>query len=278
MGFILTGDPKKDDKEIPHTIAFRWKSGVFNQGKAKFSSNACCIIDVPEYGVVKVSGPGFYSVETRNGVTTGNIFNDSQPKPKEPRYGDIRTVSVIGGKAYAAGLGGMVYRLDTVNSWTRIDEDLSRNFDIEGIHGFGASDIYAVGYNGELWHFNGRRWNEIELPTNVILVSVKCKNDGVVYIGGKKGILIRGQKQSWEIINHDKISDTIWDLECLKDEVYISTMSNVYLLKKDQLEPVDFGGDPPKTTGQLSAAEDVMWSIGSKDIMAYDGKTWNRIV
>lgn len=278
LGFILAGDPKKEAQEIPHTIAFRWNSGTFNRGEAKFSAHSCCIIENPEYGVVKIAGPGFYSVETRSGVTAGNIFDDSQPDPKEPRYGDIRSVSEIGGKAYAVGSEGMVYRLDQLTKWIRIDEELSRSFDIEAIHGFDAFDMYAVGFLGELWHFNGQNWTKRELPTNVNLTAVKCAGDGAVYIAGHDGILIRGREHTWAIIDHEEMTDDVWDLEWFEGELYVSTMSCVYRLKEEELELVDFGDDPPKTCYHLSAAKGVIWSIGEYDIMSFDGQTWRRIV
>ena len=55
-------------------------------------------------------------------------------------------------------------------------------------------------------------------------------------------------------------------------------MDAVYRLKKEELEPVDFGKDPPKSCYQLSAAKGVMWSNGEYDIMSFDGKKWTRIV
>ena len=33
----------------------------------------------------------------------------------------------------------------------------------------------------------------------------------------------------------------------------------------------------PKTCYRLSADDGVLWSIGAKDVLAFDGKTWTRI-
>lgn len=278
VGFILAGDPKKEYDEIAHVILFTWHKGKFVQGSASFNAHTSCIIEIPEYGVVRVSGPGSYSVETRKGSTVGNIHDDSQPKPKEPKYGDFRSVVEIGGKAYAVGHDGMVCRLDSLNQWTRIDEGLPGEFDIEGIHGFAGDDIYATGFKGQLWHFNGKIWNKLELPTNTNLSRLRCMEDENVYIGGHGGILVRGRGNQWTIIDHDETNKDIWGISWFNDEAYISTMSMVYRLKGQNLEPVNFGEDPPRTTYQLSAAKDVLWSIGEKDIMSFDGKRWTRIV
>jgi hypothetical protein len=274
----LAGDPKQQDQEVPHTIAFRWKSGAFNQGKAEFTAHSCCIIEDPEYGVVKIGGSGFYSVETRNGVNSGNIFDDSQPAPETPRYGDIRSVSEIEGKAYAVGLEGMAYRLEDPSTWTRIDQGLSSEFGVEAIDGFGATDIYAVGDGGESWRFNGKKWSKLEIPTNVNLFAVICAADKNVYMGGQNGILIRGKGRKWSVVDLEEMTEDIWGLEWYAGKLYLSTMEGVFWLNGDKIEPVDFGIDPPKSTYQLSAAEDVMWSIGRADVMSYDGTAWTRVV
>jgi hypothetical protein len=54
-------------------------------------------------------------------------------------------------------------------------------------------------------------------------------------------------------------------------------MRTVYRLEGDRLKPVGFGKDLPRTCFHLSAADGVMWSIGAKDLMAFDGKSWTRI-
>jgi len=172
----------------------------------------------------------------------------------------------------------MVYRLDQLTRWTCIDEELPRSFDIQAIHGFSGSDIYAVGFAGELWYFNGQTWMKRELATNVNLTCVKCAGDETVYIGGHDGILIRGREDRWELIDQVETTDDVWDIEWFEGQLYVSTMSTVYRLNEEELEPVGFGDDPPKSCYHLSTAKGVMWSIGEYDIMSFDDQSWTRIV
>jgi hypothetical protein len=211
-------------------------------------------------------------------MITGDIFSMSQPPPPKPRHGGMRSVSEIGGKAYAVGYQGMVYRLDDLKKWTRIDDGLPASFRIEAIHGFQASDVYAVGLHAEVWHYSGNRWKRQELPTNQNLHMVKCAGDGQVYIAGHGGLLIRGRGESWSIIDHQDTDDDIWDLEWFEGQLYVSTLHAVYRLNGEKLEPVDFGKDPPKSCYQLSSAKGVMWSNGEYDIRSFDGETWTRVV
>jgi hypothetical protein len=278
LGFIYACDPKKQEEEIPHAVTFKWKAGEFIRGECNYDAHSVCEIEVPEAGLIDVSQAGYYSANTRKGMTTGDLFELSQPTPRNRRVGGVRSVSEIAGKAYAVGYESMVYRMDDLKRWTRIDDGLPEHLKIEAIHGFDASDLYAVGLHAEFWRYDGIRWKRQDLPTNRNLNIVKCAGDGQVYIGGHGGILIRGRGASWEIIDHQKTEDHIWDLEWFEGQLYVSTLHSVYQLRERELATMDFGDDPPGGCYQLSSTKGVMWSNGEYDIMSFDGRTWTRVV
>lgn len=276
LGFVLACDPKLAAADVDHTISFRWKSGVFNAGRAKYSAIALCIVERPEYGVVKVSASGVYSVETRAGIAVSNLFRDASPARSSPRFGDLRSVVAIDGRAYAVGFEGMVFRLDGPNRWARIDEGLPESFDIEALDGFTDDELYAVGFGGQAWARVNQVWEPLDVGVNTVLTSVHCSEHGDVHAAGHRGVLIRGRGAMWEVLPQDMKKD-IWGLAWFGGQLYVSTLSGLYRLVDDLLEPVDFGADPPKTTYRLSAANGVLWSIGAKDLMAFDGVRWSRI-
>jgi hypothetical protein len=275
FGYLLVCDPKTET-DTPYTWIRVWHRGQVSESWVEFNANSVCRIASPQAGIVLISPEGLYAVFSRS-VHAGSIFDDSHPAPAEPRYGSFRSVGQIGGRAYATGLRGMVYRLDAPAGWIRLDEQLSRDFDGQDIHGFDASDIYAVGSKGELWRFNGKEWVRRDLPTNVNLTTVKCAGDGVVYIGGHDGMLIRGRNDAWEVLDQPQMRDDIWDVEWFAGQVYVSTLSNLYRLVGADLKPVSFGGDTPGSFYHLSAGEDVLWSIGEADVVAFDGASWHRV-
>ena len=277
-GYVYACDPVRDEDENPHTIIFRYAEGSFSRFECNYNAHTACIIEQPEYGLLNASEQGYCTLETRSGVIGADIIDSSQPAPKKPRRGGIRSVSKIGGKAYAVGLRGMVYRLDRIMRWTRIDDGLPDTFDIQAIHGFGSSDLYAVGRSGNLWQYDGREWTKRELPTNVNLTAVTCTGNGKVYVAGHGGLLIRGRQDRWTIIEHEETKDDIWDIEWFEGQVFASTMRSVYRVDEDTLQPVDFGEDRPKSCYQLSTAKGIMWSNGERDVMSFDGKNWRRIV
>jgi hypothetical protein len=278
IGYIYAADPQKEKEEIPHAFSFKWSAGAFTRGELNYDAHSACLVDKPDTGLVSLAGAGYYSLVTAKGNTTGDIVDSSRPPSKETRIGGFRAVSDIGGQAYAVGLRGMVYRLDAAKLWTRIDDGLANTFEGQAIHGFEATDVYAAGRDGQLWHFDGVKWLQRELPTNVNLTSVKCAGDGKVYVAGHGGMLISGRDDQWEVVAEEAIEEDIWDLEWFDNRLYISTMRAVYQLNKDGPERVDFGADAPKSCYQLSAAKDVMWSNGEFDIMSFDGMKWSRVV
>jgi hypothetical protein len=279
IGFIFACDLKKEKKEIPHAIVFTWSNGNFGRGECNYNAMSACGIAHPALGAVYISEAGYYSACTQAATTTEDIFANSAPPPKKRRARGIRSVSSVSGTAYAVGIRGMVYRLDRADMWTRIDDGLPDTFDAQAIHGFDASDLYAVGFGGQVWHYDGSRWERRELATNLNLTAVKCAGDGTVYIGGHGATLFQGRQDQWTVLKYeDEIAEDIWDLEWFQGALYISTLESVFCLKQSTLQAVDFGKDKPKSCYQLSATKDVLWSNGEFDVMAFDGKAWTRIV
>jgi hypothetical protein len=277
LGFIFACDPEKEGMGTPHAISFKWKDSIFSRGECNYNVHTACAIKSPQNGLVNASCSGDYSVNTASGTYTGNVFDNSQPK--KSRYGDLSRLSSIDGKAYAVGHGGMVYRMDDISIWTPIDHDLPDSFDIEGIHGFNSSDIYAVGLTGQVWHFDGQVWVRQDIPTNLNLHCVQCAEDGYVYIAGSRGILIRRRNQIWQTINQEKNCGDIWDLEWFGGDLYIATMRGLYELElPESLKAIDFGDCEPSSFYRMSVGENVLWSVGERDIVSFDGETWSKVV
>src|SRR3954467_9771417 len=103
---------------------------------------------------------------------------------------------------------------------------------------------------------------------------VKCAGDGNVYIAGHGGMLIRGRGEAWNMIDQQQTKDHLWDMEWFGEELYVSTMRAIYRLSGQELVPIEFGEDSPKSCYQLSSAKGVMWSSGEYDIMSFDGRRW----
>jgi hypothetical protein len=256
-----------------------WADGMFETAECNYDVSSVCYITDPDDALVDISEAGYYSVYGEDDTHTDDLFTNSEPPPKTRRSRGIRSVSEIDRKAYAIGIRGMVYRLEKPSLWRRIDEGLPETFDGQAIHGFKANEIYAVGMGGQLWHYDGEKWRQRELPTNQNLTCVKCAGDGAVYIGGHDGVLFRGRLDQWVALHHEEtIDEDVWDLEWFDGALYVSTIDSVFRLKKTTFERIDFGTQKVNSCYQLSAAEGVLWSSGEFDVMSFDGKRWTRVV
>ena len=72
------------------------------------------------------------------------------------------------------------------------------NIGFEALDGFAATEIYAVGLRGEIWQWDGTRWQQRTSPVTERLTQVTCASDGKVYAAGDKGTLVRGRGEEWE--------------------------------------------------------------------------------
>jgi hypothetical protein len=96
---------------------------------------------------------------------------------------------------------GRMYHFDG-QSWTNVKllitegGPLSRVGFFNGIVGFSADNIYAVGdvgihFDPFLIHFDGSQWSEINVPDGTGLLSIWARSPGEIWIGGFHGFLAR---------------------------------------------------------------------------------------
>lgn len=268
-----------DAIETSHSQIAFWQNGKWgNSGQVEFTVVSCSVCFYPvrqmvvigAFGEVFLTGSGDFHEER---IGTGS---------DAPEYrGPLRRVRGIAGKAYATGMQRQVYRRDGINVWTCIDHDMRSDRDqvvgFESIDGYSDNDIYAVGWEGEIWHFDGMCWLQKTSPTNFILTDVCCAEDGNVYVCGRMGLLLRGRDDQWQNIEHGSLNEDIWSLAWFDNALYVATYRGIFRLSDLRLIPVEFDTDFPVTTYRLSVSDNVLWSIGAKDVMSFDGKTWTRI-
>ncbi|WP_256583198.1 MULTISPECIES: hypothetical protein [Pseudomonas] len=226
-------------------------------------------------GSINVSGGG--EVKEEPPIQAAGI----DPKKRGPLR-EIRGITK--GRAYAVGTCRQAYVRDGEGLWRCIDQSAQggdtpiTDSCFESIDGFSEQEIYTVGWEGEIWQYNGTDFTQRTSPTNLALYKVRCAPDGYVYACGQLGTLLRGRGDRWEIIEHETTKEDFWGMEVFNDHVYISSTHFVYRLEGETLSVIDFGDDFPETCYHLSAADGIMWSIGAKDVMEFDGSKWRRIL
>jgi hypothetical protein len=199
------------------------------------------------------------------------------------QIGMMRALKEIDGELYATGMRRQVYKRLEPNHWEHVGKQITTTDPVslvtsfEAIDGFSRDDLYAVGRLGEIWHYDGKQWERLPSPTNVILTGVHCASDGFVYICGRTGVVLKGRGSRWQAVDNSVTKADFWSVTSFNKRIFLSTMFEVLELTDKGLEIVNFGKDRPGSFFHLSVGPDSMWSVGAKDVMTFDGKQWTRI-
>lgn len=281
LKYFIAADDDLKDTDVPHACVFALNKTRWEQVLIEKNLSSVCVAKIPKEQMVAVDEYGNVHV-IGSGDSNPEYVSDGQNSPES--RGPIREVRAIDGRAYAVGMDRQVYRRESLNVWKAIDGNINKKpasddvFGFESIHGFSGNDMYTVGWHGEIWHFDGKKWTRIESPTNLILTRVYCAPTGIVYACGQSGILVAGKSNRWEIIEHDTTDQDLWDMEWYEGRLYLSTINQLFFLDNNILVPVDTGEEIPATCYHLDAADGILWSIGAKDVLEFDGKEWTRVL
>ena len=281
LGYLITTNDVSICEGYRGSILFGLDRGIWGAGTLPWlaCSGTVCHVPAERYlvlgtdGSVRASGGG--AIKEESPIASCGV----DPKKRGPLR-EIR--GIANGRAYAVGTCRQAYVREDEDQWRCIDQSAQvgdtpiTDTSFESIDGYSEQEIYAVGWEGEIWQYDGAVFTQRNSPTRLALHKVRCAPDGFVYACGQLGTLLRGRHDQWEMIGHDSTQDDLWGMEVFDGQLYVSSNHGVYRLEDGTLQPVDFGDDVPRTCYHLSAADGIMWSIGPKDVMQFDGVTWTR--
>jgi hypothetical protein len=169
-----------------------------------------------------------------------------------------------------------LYRREGPGKWTRFEalqeaDKESSDFSFESIDGFSEKDVYIVGWEGEIWHFDGSTLQRLGSPTDRALYRVRCATDGVAYACGQTGTLLRAEGGEWTALESGTTED-LWDLAFFDGQLYATSLSRFYRLDGNRLE-VLMEGD----FHRLSESDGLLWSIGKRQVLELDNGTLNPV-
>jgi len=267
--YLALRDKKLHKKGIAHT-----RLGSIDAGELAAVADltwACvgmCVAKSPEEMLVDVGPEG----------TVFAYVGGKQSKEQIAKAKDLRACTSIGGLPHACGMNRQVFVRVGANQWRPMNapESSSDVAGFEAIDGFDTNEIYAVGWEGEIWRCVGGNWTNCQSPVNVILSGVCCAPDKNVYACGQQGTLLRGRNEAWEILTTPDLDDDLWDVHWFDGKLYAASMSYLYTLDGDRLVPVNFGIEPPASFYRLTDADGVLWSVGQEAILSFDGAKWER--
>ena len=273
--YVSAVSPRMQAKQQPFAVLYGHDQGEF------------CLLDNLRWDCVSLCAaehpfPQMIALGAYGQVRVFGSQDDFEERviPEDLEFREVRTIA---GMAYACAMDRKVYRRDGPRQWIALHGDMPDRpapdfvYGLESIHGFGPDDLYAVGWHGEIWHFDGRSWHQEASPTNLLLTRVFCAPDGNVYACGLAGTLLKGRHGQWTILTDKALDTDLWDLEWFNDHLWVSSLSMLCTLEGDHLQPVLFDDDAPTTFFHLDARDGILWTVGSDDILQFDGVEWLRI-
>jgi hypothetical protein len=143
---------------------------------------------------------------------------------------------------------------------------------------FSETDMYAVGGHGDVWHFDGKDWEQMGFPSNVTLGTVTCAGDGKVYISGEAGSLWRGRESTWEPV-YKGASSILWnDAVWFEDKLWLASDYQLRVWNGKEVTQVLRDGKPVPIYGHMDARDGLLVVASPEFVMAYDDKDWRTLV
>ncbi len=280
--YLVASHDESTKDNIPVSALMRW-SGDWGTLPVSLFAVSLCALSHPERTVLALGDEGTVIRWGTQGSTEEHIDTTADG----PARGGMREIRTIGQRAYAVGMGRMVYRCDGEQRWTRIDAGVRADLQVDAdsgfnsIDGFSEDECYAVGWNGELWSYVQQQWRQLDSPTKLALHRVVCAGDGQVYALGQDGLILRGREDRWAVVEQSLTRDEFWGACWFKGRLYASTAHGLYVLDGDALSAVDTG-KRGKARARcfygLSANSDCIWSVGEKmAIFSGDGQRWREV-
>jgi len=198
--------------------------------------------------------------------------------------GNLRRLVAVDGKFFACGMDRVALKRNKTGSWTSFGpgalKDDPKVVGFEDIAGYSVTELYAVGWGGEIWWYDGKKWQRADSPTSAILSSMTCAPDGMVYVVGHDGVMLKGRRDQWELVETGR-TENLKDVAHLDGQIYVCTDFALFKFQKSGLvEETDFAqvDDRPATCLHLLESSGELVSLGTKDVFVKQGAAWYRLV
>lgn len=200
----------------------------------------------------------------------------------ESRNGFLMDLNKIGGDLYAVGGNHQIYH-EVAGNWNAVDDGVYINGAKGGakilttIDGINKDNIYAAGMNGVILYYDGKRWDRLDVPTNVGIQKILCVSDKTVYACGYENLLMRGNSNGWEVLTELDDSIVYWDMCKYKDDIFMCSKTNIFRLS-DSGFPIqeDINVERPLGFYRMDANQEQLWTVGNECVLKYDGKKWEQ--
>ena len=262
-------DKKLLESRTEHSIIYIWNNGHLSESiTINWTVATVCYPGWSDVEFLAIGRFGKLLLISHNGAVNEIDIKKILPLSSSPI---IRNCSVIDGKVYIVGANHQMLEISQdlgVNDVSVRHEGRSAAGDttgFEAVDGFGGNEIYAVGWEGEIWEFDGVNWQLRNGPTNLVNTGVVCALDDHVYITGQQGCLTRGRHEVWESL-HLELKEDLWDICWFNDQIFMCSINQLYTFDGEDIYGVPLSPHDPTTFFVLDAFERALLSVGSDDV------------
>jgi hypothetical protein len=181
---------------------------------------------------------------------------------------------------YSVGYPNKLYKRIGKDNWedlsektpTDIEEATGFKYFFKDLDGFSETDIYIVGGEGAVLHFDGKNYIKIPFPNEDWLHNVCCAGDGNVYVGGQGTSLYKWNKKRWECIQSNTGIDVFLDIKWFKGRLYCGENGRLRVLDNNELKTVE--NNYPQGNIDITPDDDLMLVSSRNKACLYDGEQW----
>ena len=278
---VVSVDDDLTEDSVDHAAIYNLVDGQWYQ--LNYEVAVCgswrVVDDKPKFVTVGVEG----SVFTYDGDEGRETLDEAEDGPSD--LVTLRCGAIIQDELYVAGMLRYVYRRKNGGHWERIDSTVRLGPEVDEGRGFlvlagnRADSIFAAGYAGEIWHYDGKIWSDLESPTNVALSGMAISPEGEVCVVGQLGTILLGSEDGWRLLVQEETEDDFWGAAYFAGQFIIASDTSLWRIEGDSLSKVDIDIGPSETSfGQLSTNGEILWSVGEKDILqTKDAVSWSIV-
>jgi hypothetical protein len=225
--------------------------------------------------------------------------------PDSERWGRMTHLRAIGDHLYACGDGGQVYRRTGgafgTGQWQHLDRSLlddpaayadallrapdspaAQHKVYYCVNGPREDEIYVVGARGTILVWDGAAFTELPKVTDASLTRVLVESDDRIWICGRNGTLLRGNRQGgFRPAAVSGRRQMFTSMARHDGKLYLASGASprgLFVYERGRIQRVSSGLTPDiHDAHTVESADGVLWVVGSKDILRLDGERWERI-
>jgi len=177
----------------------------------------------------------------------------------------------INPRAIPDGEGGAAF------SWERVPK-LPDHSEIYGIWGTSANEVFAVGGNGAIFHYDGQSWSRMSTGSTNQYMAVWGSSTDNVFAVGIGGKILHFDGTTWTSMNSGTTNALYGIWGSAPDTVYaVGNKGTILRFDGSTWTNMNYAGTGNLTAVHGRSGTDI-YAVGPDLVLHCDGSTWSRLV